>query len=83
MESDAFLLCPTMKLGFAQASKAQVSKFDRSAGPQVVHLTAIYVTKASIKIGTRVNTTMGAGAQEPLLTPFIEFVDNSFTVNCT
>lgn len=71
-----------MKLGFAQGN-GQVRNLNRSAGAQVVHLIAVYVTKASIKIGTIVSATIGAGAQELLLTPFIEFVDNSFTLNCT
>lgn len=47
-----------------------------------MHLTAMYIVRASIKIGTIVRKTMGAGAQEPLLTPFIEFVEDSFTLNC-
>ena len=39
-----------------------------------MHLIAMYVIKASMKIGTRVNATIEAGAHEVLLTPFIESV---------
>lgn len=83
VESDAFLLCPMMNLGCAQARKAQVRNFIQSAGAQVVDLMARYVTKAMNTMGTKVSATMEGGAQEPLLTPFIESVDISFIFNCT
>ncbi len=72
-----------MKLGFAQDLKAQFCSFNRSAGPQVVHLIATHVTKTSIKMGTIVSKTMDAGAQELLSTAFIEFEDIGFTLKCT
>ena len=48
-----------------------------------MHLIAMYVIKASMKIGTIVSAMIGTGAHEVLLTPFIESVENSLTLNCT
>ena len=48
-----------------------------------MHLIAIKVIKASMKIGTMVSKTIEAGAHEVLLTPFIESIENSLALNCT